>query len=183
MLIIPRPDLGEYNSYYQKYIDLVPPGDVLELLRQQLDDLPAWLGHLTEDEAAHRYAPGKWSIREMVGHLSDTERIFGYRALRISRNDATPLAGFDENAYVEQANAEQRTLEDLLHEWQDVRRASISLFRGMSEAMFARVGTANNAPISVRALVYITAGHLRHHVVILRERYGLKVPGESGVIG
>ena len=181
MLIIPRPDSGEYNPYYQKYIDLVPPGDVLELMRQQLDDLPAWLGPLTEEEAGYRYDTGKWSIREVLGHIADTERVMSYRALRVSRNDATPLPGFDENTYVEESNFEQRTLEDLVHEWRDVRRAALALFRGMNEEMLARSGTANNSPISARALAYIIAGHFRHHVLILRERYGLQVPGELSV--
>ena len=119
----------------------------------------------------HRYAPGKWSVSEVVGHLADTERIFAYRALRFARNDATPLAGFDENQFVPPANFDARPLPDLAEELRAVRLASVALFRRLDDAALARRGTANQVEITVRALPWIIAGHERHHVAVLKERY------------
>src|SRR5918992_2276600 len=168
---IARPQDDEYIPYYGKYIALVPDGDLVDTLRTQIRETLSLLRAIPESRASYRYAPGKWSIKEVVGHLSDVERIMTYRALRIARADATPLPGFDENAYVPAANFEARSLASLAHELEQVRSATIAFLETLEPVAAARRGTANNAEISARALAYIIAGHERHHVAILRERY------------
>jgi hypothetical protein len=168
---IARPRDDEYLPYYGKYISLVPDGDLVETLRTQIGETLALLRTIPEQRASHRYAPGKWSIKEVIGHLSDVERVMTYRALRIARADATPLAGFDENAYVPAANFGARSLASLAHELAEVRRATVAFFETLDPEAAARRGSANNAGISARALAYIVAGHERHHVRLLRERY------------
>jgi hypothetical protein len=128
---------------------------------------------VSEERSNYRYAEGKWSIKEIVNHLCDTERIFAYRALRIARADATPLPGFDENAYAPEMRADERTLADLSAEWVDVRRSTLSLFRHLPAGTWERLGTASGHPCSVRALAYATAGHARHHLKVLAERYAV----------
>lgn len=169
--MIPRPDASEYLAYYGKYIDKVPDGDVLQTLRTQLDETLALVRGLPEEQGGHAYAPGKWSIRGVLQHVIDAERIFAYRALRISRGDATPLASFDENAYAQSANADARTLAELADELEHVRLGNLALFRSLGDEALARRGTASDAVVSARALVWIIAGHERHHVTLLRERY------------
>ncbi len=168
---ITKPEAGEFNPYYGKYIALVPAGDVVADMESHGKSLAAFLRGPASSRASHRYAPGKWSVKEVIGHIADAERIFAYRALRAARGDATPLASFDENAYVPAGDFDQRGLEDLVREFEAVRAASICLFASLSEATAKKVGTASNAPISVRALAYIVDGHGRHHEGILRERY------------
>jgi hypothetical protein len=131
------------------------------------------LAAVPADRAGFRYAPGKWSVREVVMHLSDVERIMAYRALRVARGDATPLPGFDENAYAPLSNAEALTISALAEEWSDVRRASLSMFRHLPAEAWTRRGTASGAPVSVRALAWIIAGHELHHLSVLIERYGV----------
>jgi uncharacterized damage-inducible protein DinB len=169
--MIPRPDASEHLPYYSKYVDRVPDGDPLLTLREQLDETVALVRGLDEAQGGHRYAPGKWSIRDVVNHVTDAERVFAYRALRIARGDATPLESFDENAYAEIADADARTLGDLAEEFEHVRRSSLSLFANLGDEALARRGTASGGPVSVRALAWIIAGHERHHVALLRERY------------
>jgi uncharacterized damage-inducible protein DinB len=171
MAPIARPQDDEYIPYYGKYIALVPDGDLVETLRAQIRETSSLLRAIPEDRASYRYAPGKWSIKEVVGHLADVERIMTYRALRIARADATPLPGFDENAYVPAANFEARSLASLAHELAEVRRATVAFFETLEPTAAARRGSANNNEISARALAFIVAGHERHHVTILRERY------------
>ena len=154
-------------------MDRVPDGDVLELLSRQIEDTAALLGAVPEARAGHRYAPDKWSIREVVGHVCDAERIFAYRALRFARGDETPLAAFEEKAYVPAARFDTRTLAELVAELRDVRRATLSLLRNLDAAAWDRWGTASGHRVSVRALAYVIAGHERHHLAILRERYGV----------
>lgn len=166
-----RPEASEYAPYYDTYVSKVPDGNILQVLSSQIDETMALLGTLSEEHADYRYAPGKWSIKEVIGHMSDTERVFAYRALRFSRNDTTPLPGFEQEPFTEAANFSDRTLTDLLDEFRTVRQSTIHLFTGMSEAMMMRTGTASQAAISVRALAYLIAGHERHHVGILRARY------------
>ncbi len=168
---IPRPEAAEYAPFYGTYIARVPEGDLLQLLEEQRRDSQALLAGIPEARALHRYAPGKWSIKEVVGHLMDSERVFCYRALRFARGDAKPLQGFDETAWVPAGTFDVRPLTDLAAELDAVRRATIALFRSFDAAALARRGTANDKEISVRALAYIVAGHERHHVGILRERY------------
>jgi uncharacterized damage-inducible protein DinB len=169
--MIPRPDASEHLPYYSKYIDRVPDGDLLQTLRTQMDDTLALVRGLDEAQGGHAYAPGKWTIRGVLNHLIDAERIFAYRALRIARGDQTPLESFDENAYAETAGADARTLADLADEMEHVRRANLSLFGSLSDEALARRGTASGGVVSVRALAWIIAGHEVHHVALLRERY------------
>ncbi len=169
--MIAYPSENDYASYYGRYIRLVPPADILRTLASQIEDTLRLLGSIDEQRSLHRYAPDKWSVREVVGHLSDTERVFCYRALRISRNDKTPLPGFEQDDFVANGNADAILLKDHLDEYQQVRRASLALFRGMTEEMTSRRGIASDNPIAVRAIPYILAGHELHHRAILETRY------------
>jgi DinB family protein len=166
-----RPEPSEYAPFYEGYIRLVPEGPVRETLRVQFATTLELLGGIPEDRALHRYAPGKWSIKEVVGHIADAERVFAYRALCIARGDPTPLPGFDENAYVASAQWDARPLPALLEDLRTLREANVRLFDAFDPAALIRRGTVNNAPASVRAILHIIAGHERHHVKILSERY------------
>ena len=166
------PAADEYAAYYAKYVALVE-GDALDALRGLATSTPALLLGASEAQAAFRYAPGKWSVRQVVGHLIDVERVFAYRALRIARADVTPLPGFSEDAWAESSGADARTLADLVAEYRAVRGATLALFESFDDAASLRRGTANGHPISVRALPFLIAGHERAHVAMLRERYGL----------
>ncbi len=172
-LAISRPEPDEFFEYYGKYIDLVPGDDAMPALRDQIVETIRLLKPLDESKALHRYAPGKWSVKEVVGHISDSERVFAYRALRIGRGDTTPLPGFDEKVYVPAGRFDARPLADILREFECVRAASVALFRGMSSDALLRRGTANDKEISVRALAWILAGHELHHRGLLVERYGV----------
>lgn len=169
--LIERPAADEHSPYYEKYVVKVPDGDLISLLREQVMDTVALLRGISPDRANFAYAPGKWSIKEVVGHIIDTERVMTYRAMRISRGDPTPLPSFDENVFVANSNFAERTLDDLLEELQVVRAATVHLARNMNAVMLARRGTAGGNPVTVRALLYIVAGHERHHAQLLRERY------------
>ncbi len=168
---IPRPAAGEYPAYFEAYLAKLPEGDLLEILEAQWEELGCLLEELDDAAAEHRYAEGKWSVKEVLGHLVDAERIFAYRLLRIARGDATPLAGFDENAYVAAANFGARPLEAILEEYDLVRGHSLSLLRSLDEASLARMGTSNGKPISARALAWLIAGHEHHHMMVLKEKY------------
>jgi hypothetical protein len=173
VIAIPRPGANEYNAYYATYISKVGGDDALPALESQIGQTLALLGTVDETRALHRYGEGKWSVKEVVGHLIDAERVFAYRALRFGRADVTPLPGFDENAYVPAARSDVRRLPDLAAEYDHVRAASVDLFRALDQEALARVGEASGKPISVRALAWIIAGHELHHVALLRERYGV----------
>ena len=166
-----RPEKNEYASYYDKYVSLVPDADVVETLERQIEDTLALLRGVGEERAGHRYAPGKWSIKEVVGHLIDTERIFAYRALAIARGEQKPLPGMDQNEYMAGANFDARTLADLLDEFERVRRSNVLMLRGLSDEAWSRRGVASDNEVTVRAIAYIIAGHEAHHVQILRTRY------------
>lgn len=166
-----RPQPDEYAPFYANYIALVPEGDILETLKAQLHEMKALLGPIGEQRAEFRYAPDKWSIKEVLGHISDSERIFAYRALRIARGDQTHLPGFEQDDYVREGNFSKRKLAELLEEFIAVRCATSALLRSLEEQAWTRRGVANQKEISVRALAYITAGHERHHRRILEERY------------
>ena len=167
-----RPEASEHNPYYGKYIAMVPEDDGIQALESQLAEGLALFGAIPESKGDHRYAPGKWMVREVIGHLIDAERVFAYRAMRFARNDRTELPGFDENEYVPAGGFARRTIADLAGEWELVRRSSIAMFRGLEEGAWLRQGVANGDSITVRALAFIIAGHSRHHAAILRERYG-----------
>ncbi len=169
--IIAPPDATEYAPYYDKYVSLVPQGDILHTLDQQLDYTLALLRSIPESQANARYAPDKWSIKELVGHLADAERIFGYRALRFARNDQTTLPGFEQNDYVNNAAFDECLLHDLASEFEHIRRSNILMFRQLKKEAWERTGIASGNTVSVRALAYSIAGHEIHHRNILREKY------------
>jgi hypothetical protein len=168
-----RPEPDEIPSHYASYIRRVLETDPVMVCASQIEDTAAMLRGLSETEALHRYARGKWSIKEIVGHLADVERIMAYRALRIARGDQTPLPGFDENAYVPVAKFDSRSLADLMGELRTARAATLALFRTFDAEAWRRRGTASGKPVSVRALAFMLPGHERHHLEILRTRYGV----------
>ena len=165
------PEASEYAAYYGGYVGLVPEEDVLAALEAQAGETAALLRAVLEARADFRYAPGKWSLKEVVGHVADTERVFAYRALRFARNDPTPLPGFEENDYVRFAGAGAHRLEELAAELEEVRRATLRLFRHLPEEAWTRRGVASGSEMSVRAIARIVVGHERHHLRIVRERY------------
>jgi uncharacterized damage-inducible protein DinB len=166
-----RPGSGEYAEYYDSYISLVPDGDIVATLSNQLESTLALLRGIDESQANKRYEPDKWSIKELVGHMIDAERIFAYRALRFARNDQTPLSGFEQDDYVKGADFDGRSLADITNEFEHVRRSTISLFGSLSPEAYTRRGPANDVEVSVRALAYMMAGHEAHHMNILKTRY------------
>ena len=166
-----RPGADEYASFYASYVARVPDGDILATLKRQIDETCTLIERAGEGRADHAYAPGKWTIREVIGHLADGERIFSYRALRFARDDATELTGFDETKYVPAGGFANRSLDSLLGEFRAIRAATVALFAGLPEAAWIRRGVANTNPVSVRALAWITAGHELHHRYLLQERY------------
>ncbi|HEY7686838.1 MAG TPA: DinB family protein [Gemmatimonadales bacterium] len=169
--LISRPDEDEYAPYYGRYISRVPDGDLCAILASQLADTLALIRSIPEQRGTHRYADGKWSIKEVIGHLIDTERIMSYRALRFARADQTPLPGYEQNDYVPPGGFDRRTLQDLSEEFAAVRQATLHLFRHLDPAALTRAGTASGNRVTVRALAYIIAGHERHHIEILKAEY------------
>lgn len=170
-LKIGPPAGDEYFEYYRTYVSKVPGDDVLSALEDSFGDTFELLRSIDEERSLFRYAEGKWSIRELLGHITDSERIFAYRALRIARGDETPLPGFEQDDYIATAEFESRSWNDLTAEFALVRQSNLQMLRGFPEAAWQRFGTASDHPVTVRALVYIIAGHELHHVGILRERY------------
>ncbi len=167
-----RPSPDEFAPFYAGYVARVPDGDiVITLQKQMLRGTSEFLRSLPESVGDHRYSAGKWSIREVIGHMADVERVFAYRALRFSRADETPVEGFDENTYVANASFNRRPLHSLIGEFEHLRHASVHMFGNLDEAAMAKRGVANGVEISVRALAFILAGHELHHIEILRSRY------------
>jgi len=166
-----RPATDEFLPYYSRYIQRVPEGDVVTTLSSQIGETLALLRGLPESVATYRYAPDKWSVNEMVGHVIDTEKIFGYRALRFARGDRTPIPGYEQDDYVRGSSANSYPLSELADELETVRKATLYFFRHLDDEAWSRRGTANNAEVSVRALAYIIAGHELHHREMLRSRY------------
>ncbi len=169
---IGRPQDSEIAPHAKAYVDLVPGDDVVAVLSEQIERTLALLSEIGDERASvFRYAPGKWTAKEIAGHLSDTERIFAYRALRIGRQDATPLPGFEQDDYVKRASSNERKLEDLLDELRLVRQASLALFRGLPEAAWMRRGRVSEWDLTMRGIAFTAAGHELHHYQVLRERY------------
>ncbi|MBE0646003.1 MAG: DinB family protein [Bacteroidetes bacterium] len=166
-----RPSADEYAPYYETYVRLVPDGGILEILEAQLRETLVLLRGLSEAQAAFAYAEGKWSVKEVIGHIIDTERVFAYRGLCFARGDSTPLPGFEQDDYVLGAGFNARSTESLAGEFEHMRHSNIYLFSTWSEAVQARHGTANGNSVTARAIPFILAGHERHHLNILRERY------------
>lgn len=172
MTNIPRPQSGEYSPYTIAYIEKVPTDrPVLEHLRAQLDATKSFIASLPAEKLMHRYAPGKWTIKEILVHVIDFERIVSYRALRIARTDSTPLPGYEQDQYTPASRANERSIENILDEYEKVRLSSVALFASFDEESLRRVGTASDHPLSVRAAIYQAAGHELHHLKVIKEKY------------
>ncbi|WP_040206045.1 DinB family protein [Neobacillus jeddahensis] len=169
--MIQRPLVSEYPDYYAPYVNLVPEGDLLAILNEGLEKTIDLFEGLSEEQEHFRYAPGKWSVKEVLGHMTDTERVMSYRLLRIGRGDQTPLAGFNENDYIAGSVFDQLPIQTILEDFIATRKASITLIKTMPEEAWQRTGIANNLSNSSRALAYIIAGHAIHHGNIIKERY------------
>jgi hypothetical protein len=166
--MISRPDSSEYAAYYQNYISRIPDGEVLDFLSSQPSDYRKLLTGVSDTAAAAEPAPGKWSIKQVLGHISDAERVMSYRALRFARGDGQGLAGFEQDDYVREANSNSRTVEDLLAEFESLRKSTIALFGSLPAGAEMRSGVANGHPVTVRALAYIVTGHAQHHYELLK---------------
>ncbi|HEX9982337.1 MAG TPA: DinB family protein [Thermoanaerobaculia bacterium] len=167
------PSRDEYADPYHRYVQLVTEDDIVEAMAEQSAETQRVLTRIDEKTSLHRYAEGKWSIRELVGHVVDSERIFSYRALAIARGEQAGLPGFDENEYAKNANFDSWTLAELAESYALVRKTNIIFFRNLDEETWARRGTASGWPVTVRALAYATLGHERHHLGVLRDKYGV----------
>lgn len=169
---IPRPDPSEFATFYAGYVGKVPDSGPARLLEEQIAQFEQ-LKALPEERAHYRYAEGKWTVKELVGHIADAERVFSYRLVRIARGDQTPLAGFDENAWTRTAPHGRMPIADVVNEMVAVRRSTLALIKSLEESAIGNTGVANNNPVSARALCWIIAGHARHHLDILKDRYGV----------
>jgi uncharacterized damage-inducible protein DinB len=169
--MISKPQAGEYAPYYETYISLVNTNNIINLLAELKDSTFNFFNSLTADKAEYAYAEGKWTIKQVVGHLIDAERVFAYRLLCFSRGDKTSLPGFDENSFVEFGGFNNRTLANLTEEFKAVRESNLHMLRAINHQQSTIIGTASNYPVSVRALAYIMAGHELHHLRITKERY------------
>ncbi len=170
-LVITRPEPTEHIPYYSRYIDLVQGSDILKILPKQIDGSLALLRSIPSSNSSYRYAPGKWSVNEVIGHVIDTERVFAYRALTFARNDRAPLPGFEQDDWIRGSTFNDLPLAQLISEFECVRRANIYLFQHLGPEAWMRRGTANKGEVTVRALAYIIAGHELHHMNILRTKY------------
>jgi uncharacterized damage-inducible protein DinB len=168
-----RPTPTDYAPPYAAYVDLVDEDDILTAMQEQSSATQKLLASLDEPRAAYRYGTDKWSVKEVIGHMVDAERILGYRALAIARGDTQPLPGFDENTYVQHASFDSWKLGDLAEEYALVRRSDIVFFQNLPPEAWDRRGTANEHPVSVRGLAYVIVGHERHHLKVLREKYNV----------
>ncbi|MCL6458734.1 MAG: DinB family protein [Gorillibacterium sp.] len=166
-----RPANTEYSPYHEQYISEVPEGDIIGILTQSLEATVQLLSNLSEDKGNARYAPGKWSLKEVLGHINDNERIMSYRLLRIARGDATPLAGYDQDELMKGVSFDSCTLASLVEEYTYLRRSTLSLLHGLSEEAWARRGIVGGGEISAKAWAYIIAGHELHHLKVIKERY------------
>ncbi|HTM88116.1 MAG TPA: DinB family protein [Terriglobales bacterium] len=165
-----RPQASEYSAGLESYIRRVPEGDIVDLLEKQIEETLAFVRPLSEREATSRRKPAEWNIKEIVGHLCDAERLMSCRALRFARGDAQPIPGWEQDDYVRESNFSARTLQDLAEEFEHLRRANLALFRSFPAEAYGRRGVANGKEVSVRALLYVIAGHERHHLEQLRQR-------------
>lgn len=161
---------------FERYVSLVPEDDALPVLARQPAQVRAAMEKVSGERAGYRYGPNKWSIREVVGHFTDAERVFGFRALTFARGDKAPLPSFEENDYAAIAGHDRYALPDLVAEFEALRLSNISMLAHLDPAAIARIGTANGSPVSVRALAFIMAGHVRHHLGVLAAKYGVEVP-------
>lgn len=166
-----RPDPSEYPEVYQGYIDLVKSDNIIKELRDQVLNIQAIISTIPEEKEDFSYAPGKWSIKEVIGHIIDAERVQGYRAMRYARKDKTPLPGYDENMFVANANFKKQTLYGLGHEFAIVREANLALFKVWDEEALSQIGRGNELNCSVRAILFMIAGHATHHINVIKTKY------------
>lgn len=166
-----KPQANEYPALYQNYIDLVKGSNILKTLKDQVLDIQALISQIPEEKQSYAYDVGKWTIKEVIGHIIDTERVLGYRAMRFARKDKTPLPGFDENLYIENGNFDKQTLYSLAHEFAIVREANLAMFKNFDEEALSQIGTANGLDASPRGIMYMIAGHAIHHMNTIRTKY------------
>ncbi len=167
-----HPNSNEYAEFYAGYVQrATSKGDVLAALPNQIDKIQAALGNLSDEQALFRDAPNEWTIKEVMGHLNDVERVFSYRLLRVSRNDSTPIPGFEQNDYVREAGFDSHPIKDLIQEFEHLRRANVLAIQNMTDEAALRVGVASGYPVSARALIYMLVGHVDHHLESLNEKY------------
>ena len=169
--MFPRPVEGDCDPYYFRYSDLVPDVDIMTLLHTQRDWFGEWIEGLTEEQLKHRYALDKWTLGELIGHVMDTERVFAYRMMAISRNEQKSLPGFDQDAYVRESNYTEVSAEDLANEWRAIRSSTLYLARNMNMEMASRIGTANDVKVRASAFPFIMAGHVVHHYRMAQDKY------------
>lgn len=168
-----RPDPSDYAPYFSRYIDLVPETDIITALESQMADTTKSLRSISEERGSFRYAPGKWTIKGVIGHVGDGERVFGYRAMCFARGEKTSLPNFDENTYAEQADFERWPMKALVDHLEQQRRANVLMFRNLADDAWDRKGLASNNPATPRSMAFIMVGHERHHLRVLREKYGV----------
>jgi uncharacterized damage-inducible protein DinB len=168
-----KPKSGDYNPYYHRYISLIGDDDIIDVLEEQRKTSEKFLKTFTEEQGNYSYADGKWTMKEVLGHVIDTERIMAYRALAFARNEEQSLPGFEQDDYVAESNFNKRSLIDMISEFRTVRESNIILFKSFDDEILKRRGTASESEITVLALIFIIAGHEKHHMKILREKYGL----------
>ncbi len=166
-----RPTKEEYGGHFGTYIDAVPEGNIVDILAEDLKATSEFLSDLPLEKAEYRYAADKWTIKEVIGHIADTERIMSYRLLRIARGDSTPLPGFDQDEYMKHVNFNASSLADLIADYIAVRKATLTLVHSLADEAWGRKGTASNTVMSVKALAYVIAGHGIHHIRIVKDRY------------
>lgn len=169
-----RPQANEYFEFYATYTKLVPDGDIVQILAGQIQTVRAAFGQLSDADALYRFGEGEWSIKQMLGHMNDTEQIFGFRLLAFSRNESNAIPGFDQDAYVAAANFDATPISDLIEQFEHLRHANLLTIKNLTPEMVARHGVASNHTITVRALIYILAGHAFHHLGSLKQDYGIK---------
>lgn len=169
--MINRPEKDEFAPYYLPYVNSVPEGDIFSTLTKQLEDTVLLLKNVTEEQGKFRYAPGKWSIKEVIGHMTDTERIMAYRLMCIARGETVSLPGFDESQYVANSSFNDQSFEQLLEHFSAVRKSTLVLMKSLNDDAWLRKGLANNTGVTVRGIAYIIAGHAMHHCQIIKERY------------
>jgi hypothetical protein len=166
-----RPARSEYDPYYEGYVSLVPEDEIIPTLENQMDEYSKLFEKVPDERGTFAYEDGKWTVKELLSHVIDGERMFGYRAFRIARGDKTPIEGFEQDGYIENSHANRRPIVELIEEFSLLREANLMFFENLEDEDWTRTGTANNVEISVRSLAWIMVGHVRHHVAILKERY------------
>jgi len=166
-----RPKPGDYNPYYDRYISLLGDDDIIVVLKEQIKTSENFLKTFTEEQGNYAYANGKWTVKEVLGHIIDTERIMAFRALAFARNEKQSLPGFEQDDYVAESNFNKRSIVDMINEFRTVRESNINLFKSFDSEMLSRRGTASGSEVTVLALIYIIAGHEKHHIKILKEKY------------